>query len=60
VPALELEIEIVPRLAAQELVLAYSYWEGAVGVEGRRAGRPVAGSGYVELTGYAGSMRGQF
>ncbi len=60
VPALELEVEIAPYLAAQELVVTYTYWEGAVRVEGQRAGRPVAGSGYVELTGYTGSMRGRF
>ena len=60
VPALELEVEIAPRLASQELIVTYTYWEGAVQVEGERAGRPVSGSGYVELTGYAGSMRGQF
>ena len=28
------------------------YWEGAVGVAGTAAGRPVAGRGYVELVGY--------
>lgn len=60
VPDLALEFEIMPYLAAQELNLAYAYWEGAVRVEGRRAGRPVAGSGYIELTGYTGSMRGRF
>lgn len=60
VPDLALEVEIVPYLAGQELDLAYAYWEGAVRVEGRRAGQPVAGSGYVELTGYTGSMRGRF
>ena len=29
------------------------YWEGEVTVSGSRAGRPVGGDGYVELTGYA-------
>ena len=33
---------------------------GAVRVEGERAGQAVSGSGYVEMTGYAGSMQGQF
>jgi predicted secreted hydrolase len=28
------------------------YWEGSVSIEGTRAGRPVTGQGYVELTGY--------
>jgi predicted secreted hydrolase len=60
VPALELQVEIDPYLAAQELVVSYAYWEGAVRIEGQRGGQPLNGSGYVELTGYAGSMRGQF
>jgi predicted secreted hydrolase len=28
------------------------YWEGAVRIQGTRAGQPVTGRGYVELTGY--------
>ena len=32
------------------------YWEGAVSLEGRSAGKRVTGAGYVELTGYAGSL----
>jgi predicted secreted hydrolase len=47
-------------LADQELVVSYAYWEGMVHVEGRHGDRTVAGAGYVELTGYAGSMAGQF
>ena len=31
------------------------YWEGPVRVEGT-----TTGSGYMELTGYAGSLRGRF
>ncbi len=57
VPALGLELTVEPRLADQELALAFRYWEGAVSVEGTRAGRPVAGRGYVELTGYADEPR---
>lgn len=53
VPELSLELRVTPRLADQELDLAFRYWEGAVAAEGSRAGAPVAGRGYVELTGYA-------
>jgi predicted secreted hydrolase len=60
VPSENLRLEIEPHLAGQELTLSYAYWEGAVRVEGERAGKVVAGNGYVEMTGYAGSMRGQF
>ena len=59
-PALDLTLEIEPRLADQELTLSYAYWEGAVRIEGERAGQAVQGVGYVEMTGYAGSMQGQF
>jgi predicted secreted hydrolase len=60
VPAVDLALEIEPHLADQELNVSYDYWEGAVRVQGERAGQPVRGNGYVEMTGYAGSMQGQF
>jgi predicted secreted hydrolase len=60
VPAVDLRLEIEPYLADQELTVSYAYWEGAVRVEGQRAGEALRGSGYVEMTGYAGSMQGQF
>ena len=44
----------------QELNLNFIYWEGAVDVVGDYKGVPVGGKGYVELTGYAQSMQGQF
>lgn len=50
----ELSLEIEPLLADQELRLSVLYWEGAVRFDGARAGRPVSGRGYVELTGYGG------
>jgi predicted secreted hydrolase len=39
---------------------SFTYWEGAVRVEGRRGGQPLHGQGYVELTGYEKSMQGVF
>lgn len=60
VPAAGLWLTLTPWLADQEMALSYAYWEGAVRVAGTRHGQPVAGNGYVELTGYAGSMQGQF
>ena len=44
----------------QELVVSFSYWEGAVRFQGNWGSDPVSGRGYVELTGYAHSMKGQF
>lgn len=47
------DLEIKPVLKNQELDLSVRYWEGAVGVSGRRGDRAVNGWGYMELTGYA-------
>ena len=58
VPSLGLALTVRPVLADQELMTSPRYWEGAVDVAGTRAGRPVAGRGYVELVGYAGARGG--
>lgn len=56
-PGRQMDFTIKARLDAQELVLPLvSYWEGATVVDGQRAGRPVKGVGYMELTGYAAAM----
>jgi predicted secreted hydrolase len=51
------QLELVPSLPDQELRTRAStgvtYWEGEVVVGGTVGGQPVAGLGYVELTGYA-------
>jgi predicted secreted hydrolase len=47
------ELEVTPLVADQELHVLVRYGEGAVAVRGTRAGRPVAGRGYLEMTGYA-------
>ena len=52
VPSADLRLEVTPRLPDQELIVGTRYWEGAVTVRGASAGRPVAGTGYVELVGY--------
>jgi predicted secreted hydrolase len=56
-PAAELTLTLTPALLDQELDTTAStgqiYWEGEVEIEGTRAGQPVGGLGYVELTGYA-------
>lgn len=52
VPSAELDLEVRPLLADQELDVSFRYWEGAVAVAGTRRGEPVNGRGYVELTGY--------
>jgi len=60
VPGERLELLVEPRLADQEMRTSFVYWEGAVLVSGTADGRPVAGQGYVELTGYGRSMQGVF
>ena len=58
VPSEGLDLFLVPVVADQELdtraTTGVIYWEGAVTVSGTRAGQPIAGRAYVELTGYAG------
>jgi predicted secreted hydrolase len=51
VPSANLDLEIVPKIADQELRIAVTYWEGAV-VALDTAGTRV-GQGFVELVGYA-------
>lgn len=48
IPAADTELMLTPWLADQEMRVSFTYWEGAVRVEGG-----AGGSGYVELTGYA-------
>ena len=60
VPSVRLRVTVTPVLADQELRTGNStrvtYWEGAVDVHGRYRDAPVAGRGYVELTGYANPL----
>jgi predicted secreted hydrolase len=62
VPGEGLDLRVRPVVDAQELTGArsgVSYWEGAIDVAGTRAGQPVTGRGYLEMTGYAGRALGQ-
>ena len=60
VPSVQLDVQIEPYLDDQEINVSYDYWEGAVKISGEYNGQPIVGSGYVELTGYAASMAGEF
>jgi len=64
VPSARIEMEISSLVPSQELLTEGStgviYWEGAVAGKGTSAGRPITCEGYVELTGYAGSLGGLF
>ena len=64
IPECNIELLIAPLVQNQELLTNEStgivYWEGAVGGEGTSKSQEVTAEGYVELTGYAGSMGGVF
>ena len=56
-PVQHAEFTIKPTLQDQELKLgAITYWEGAIDASGTRDGKPSKGRGYLELTGYAGTL----
>ncbi len=51
-PSPDIKLRIDPLIPNQELSSGFTYWEGAVSVEGAISGQPSNGHGYVELTGY--------
>ena len=59
VPSVGLVLEGRPLMADQELNLSTTYWEGAVAFSGTLDGAPINARGYIEMTGYAGSMAGR-
>jgi len=60
VPTVDLRLTVTPHLADQEMRTSLPYWEGATRVSGTRTGQTLTGNGYVELTGYARALQGQF
>jgi predicted secreted hydrolase len=56
VPKFSIELEVQTPLSSQELTssakLGPSYWEGAVALAGHKGRAPLAGVGYLEMTGY--------
>jgi predicted secreted hydrolase len=60
IPGEGVELSVTTPLPDQELRTAastgISYWEGAIDVTGVARSRRVTGRGYLEMTGYAGSM----
>jgi predicted secreted hydrolase len=58
VPKEQIEFTIHAVLPNQELALdPIIYWEGAFDLVGTRSGKPIRGSGYLELTGYAAPLQ---
>jgi predicted secreted hydrolase len=62
IPSLDVDVTVTPTVDDQELSTRTTggvvYWEGSVRVKGSRAGHPVTGDGYTELTGYTGATPG--
>jgi predicted secreted hydrolase len=54
-------MEITTPLPQQEMVTtsrqAPNYWEGAIRITGVRSRSPIAGVGYLEMTGYDRPVR---
>jgi predicted secreted hydrolase len=56
-PGQRAEFTIRAALDDQELKLGpITYWEGAIDATGTRHGKAIKGRGYLELTGYAGTL----
>ncbi len=64
IPNQDISLILTPTVPDQELITTRStgvtYWEGSVIIQGTHHGRPMTGKGYVELTGYAESLRKKF
>ena len=59
IPGAGLTLALTTPLQNQELVTpaaGIAYWEGLVDVSGASRGSPVTGRGYLEMTGYNGSL----
>ncbi|MEW5957869.1 MAG: lipocalin-like domain-containing protein [Chloroflexota bacterium] len=54
IPSEGIDLHLEPLLPQQELRVSFTYWEGAVQIEGTQRGY-----GYIELTGYYASMQGR-
>jgi predicted secreted hydrolase len=59
IPKAQLALLVTTPLDNQELSTegaGISYWEGVIDVTGTSAERPIVGRGYLEMTGYRGSL----
>ena len=58
-PREQLDLSVAAVIDDQELRTTAStgvtYWEGAIEVKGTANGKPIAGRGYLEMTGYSGA-----
>lgn len=52
IPSEDIYLHVDALVDDQEMDLSVNYWEGAVRVQGTRAGASISGRGYLEMTGY--------
>jgi predicted secreted hydrolase len=59
IPQLQMRLEASAALQDQELRLKpIMYWEGSIRAHGSAGDKQIKGSGYLEMTGYAGAVAG--
>jgi predicted secreted hydrolase len=59
IPSQQLTLDVATPLESQELqtpAAGIAYWEGMIDVRGTSRGRATNGRGYLEMTGYKGSL----
>jgi predicted secreted hydrolase len=60
IPSLGIDVALSTKLPQQELTGKIpgspAYWEGAIDITGQKNHQPTRGVGYLEMTGYAGSV----
>jgi predicted secreted hydrolase len=59
VPKARITLDVTTPMDNQELsteAAGISYWEGMIDVQGRSGAAPISGQGYLEMTGYKGSL----
>ncbi|MGQ9903035.1 MAG: lipocalin-like domain-containing protein [Anaerolineae bacterium] len=60
IPEQDIELTVEARAPEQEMNVSIVYWEGAIRVTGTAGGQAISGQGYLEMTGYAQSIKGKF
>ena len=59
IPSRQIALDVATPLENQELATTaagVTYWEGLIDVRGTAGGRAIRGRGYLEMTGYKGSL----
>lgn len=59
IPKAQIALEVTTPMQGQELSTegaGISYWEGLIDVKGTSGTQPITGRGYLEMTGYKGSL----